>query len=241
MCMYKMVVEITKETCEKCGIKTVKHYNKKEDIIESWQKVSDFEKQIKHSDICDIALKEIKKYYGKRTKNIAEKEKQKCKAYFKGETGIFIIERLTRDIIECCKLPEAIKLRKQLGYNHDNIMVREETPITEKIIKLFPHENIVLNKKCSNRKPDIWFKNHNLIIEADEENHENFDSDDEKEGEDVFKKNNFKILRCNPNDPNFDLFKVLGKISLHISKLCNKIQKIKGIIKRIKLMKTLKK
>ena len=164
-----MVVEITKETCEKCGIKTVKHYNKKEDIIESWQKVSDFEKQIKHSDICDIALKEIKKYYGKKTKNIAEKEKQKCKAYFKGETGIFIIERLTRDIIECCKLPEAIKLRKQLGYNHDNIMVREETPITEKIIKLFPHENIVLNKKCSNRKPDIWFKNHNLIIEADEE------------------------------------------------------------------------
>ena len=164
-----MVVEITKETCEKCGIKTVKHYNKKEDIIESWQKVSDFEKQIKHSDICDIALKEIKKYYGKKTKNIAEKEKQKCKAYFKGETGIFIIERLTRDIIECCKLPEAIKLRKQLGYNHDNIIVREETPITEKIIKLFPHENIVLNKKCSNRKPDIWFKNHNLIIEADEE------------------------------------------------------------------------
>ena len=28
-----MVVEITKETWEKCGIKTVKHCNKKEDII----------------------------------------------------------------------------------------------------------------------------------------------------------------------------------------------------------------
>ena len=25
VCMYKMVVEITKETWEKCGIKTVKH------------------------------------------------------------------------------------------------------------------------------------------------------------------------------------------------------------------------
>ena len=34
MCMYKMVVKITKETWEKCGIKTVKHYNKKENIIE---------------------------------------------------------------------------------------------------------------------------------------------------------------------------------------------------------------
>ena len=35
-------------------------------------------------------------------------------------------------------------------------MVREEISIAEKIIKLFPNENIVLNKKFSNRKPDIW-------------------------------------------------------------------------------------
>ena len=86
----------------------MEHYNEKENIIELWQKVSDLETQIKHSNICDIALKRIKKYYGKKTKNITEKEKQKYKAYFKGETGIFIIKKLTRDIIERCKLPEAI-------------------------------------------------------------------------------------------------------------------------------------
>ena len=34
--MFKMVVEITKETQEKCGIKTVKYYNEKENIIELW-------------------------------------------------------------------------------------------------------------------------------------------------------------------------------------------------------------
>ena len=38
----------------------------------------------------------------------------------------------------------------------------------------------------------------------------------------MFWKHNFKIFRCNPNDPNFDLFKFLGKINLHISKLCEK-------------------
>ena len=42
-------------------------------------------------------------------------------------------------------------------------MVPEETSIAEKI-KLFAKENIVLNKKFNNRKPDIWFKNHNFII-----------------------------------------------------------------------------
>ena len=98
-------------------------------------------------------------------------------------------------------------------------MVCEETSIAEKIIKLFPHENIVLNKKFNNRKPDIWFKDHNIIIEVDEGNHENYDSDDEKEREDMFKNHNFKIFWCNPNDPNFDLFKFLGEINLHISKL----------------------
>ena len=101
-------------------------------------------------------------------------------------------------------------------------MVREETLIVEKIIKLFPNKNIVLNKKFNNRKLDILFKNHNLIIEVDEGNHENYDSDDEKEREDMFKKHNFKIFWCNPNDPNFDLFKFLGEINLHISKLREK-------------------
>ena len=120
----------------KCGIKTVKYYNEKEDIIELWQKVGDLKTQIKYSNICDIALKRTRKYCGKKTKDITEEEKQKYKAFFEGETGIFIIEKLTRNIIEDCKLPEAIELRKKLGYNDDDIIVREETSIAEKI-KLF--------------------------------------------------------------------------------------------------------
>ena len=220
--MYKMVVKTTKEIWGKCGVKIVKHYNEKENMIEMCQKVSDLETQIKHSNIANVALKRIREYYAKNTKDITEEEKQKYKTFFKGEKGIFIIEKLTRDIIERCKLPKAIELRKKLGYNHDDIMVREETSIAEKIIKLFPNENIVLNKKFNNRKPDIWFKDNNIIIEVDEGNHENYDSDDEKEREDIFKKHNFKICRCNPNDPNFDLFKFLGKINLSLSKLREK-------------------
>ena len=96
------------------------------------------------------------------------------------------------------------------------------------MIKFFPNENTVLNKKFNNRKPDIWFKNHNLIIEVDEGNHENYDSDDEKEREDMFKKHNFKIFLCNPNDSNFDLFKFLSEINLHISTLREENAENKG-------------
>ena len=87
-----------------------------------------------------------------------------------------------------------MELRKKLEYNHNDIMICEETSMAEKIIKHFPKENIALNKKFNNRKPDIWFKDSNIIIEADERNCENFDSDDEKEREDMFKKHNFKIF-----------------------------------------------
>ena len=218
-----MVWKITKETWEKCGIKTIKHYNEKGDVIELWQKMSDIEIQLRHSNIYHIALERIWKYRGKKTKDIAKEEKEKYKVFFEGEASIFIVEKLTRDIIERCKLPEAIELRKKSGYNHDNIMIREETSTAEKIIKLFPKENIKLNNKFNNRKPDIWFKDYNIIIEVDEGNHENYDSDDEKEREDMFKKHNFKIFRCNPNDPNFDLFKFLGEINLYVSKLHEKI------------------
>ena len=142
----------------------------------------------KHSNIANVALKKIRKYYGKKTKDIKKEEKQKYKAYFEGEKGVFIIEKFTRDIIEPFKLPEVIELRKKFGYNLDDIMVCEETSKAEKITKHFPHENIVLNKKFNGRKPEIWFKDLHFTVEVDEADHENYDTDDERKKRHVEKK-----------------------------------------------------
>ena len=106
--------------------------------------MSDIEIQLEHSNIANVMLKRIRKYCGKKTKNITKEEKQKYKTFFESEGNIFIIEKHAHDITERCKLPKATELRKKLGYNHDDIMIREETSIAE---KLFPNENIVLNKK----------------------------------------------------------------------------------------------
>ena len=113
VCMYKMVVEITKETWGKCGIKTLVYHNKEEKINQLWHKMSHIEIQLGHSNISDVVLKRIRKYCGKKTKDITEEEKQKYKAFFKGKEGVFIIEKLTRDITERCKLPDTIELRKK--------------------------------------------------------------------------------------------------------------------------------
>ena len=79
------------------------------------------------------------------TKQTLQKKKKRYKSFFKDIDDIFIIEKLMRDITECCKLPKARELRKKLGFNHNDIMICEETSIAEKLVKLFPKENIVLN------------------------------------------------------------------------------------------------
>ena len=90
-----MVLEITKKTWEKCGIKTVKHYNEKENIIELWQKLSDVKIKIKHSNIFDIALKRIKKYYGKKKKKALQKKKnKKIKHILKAKEVFLLLKNL---------------------------------------------------------------------------------------------------------------------------------------------------
>ena len=220
--MCKMVLKITKETWEKYNIKTVKHYNEEKHMIELWQKMSNIEEQTNYSNIADGVLRRIRKYCGKKTKSITEEEKQKYKAYFAGEKGIFIIEKFTCNVIERCELPETIELRKKLGYNHNNIMVRKETSIAEKTIKLFLHEDVAFNKRFNGRKPDIWFKKHDSTVEADEGNHEDYDTENEEERREMFNRHNFKIFHCNPNNPNFDLYKCLGEINAYNTKSCEK-------------------
>ena len=59
VCMYKMVVEITKEKWGKCGIKTLIYHNKEKKKFELWQKMTDSEIQIGHSNIADVVLKVV--------------------------------------------------------------------------------------------------------------------------------------------------------------------------------------
>ena len=48
----------------------------------------------------------------------------------------------------------------------------------------------------------------------------------------MFKNHNFKIFRCNPSDPEVNLFKFLGEIILYISRL-RKENVVTGVINKI--------
>ena len=53
-----------------------KYCNKKKDIIELWPKMNDVKRETGHLNISDTALRRIKKYCGKKIKEITEKEKK---------------------------------------------------------------------------------------------------------------------------------------------------------------------
>ena len=71
-----MILKITKETWRKCGITTAMYYNKKEDIIKLWWKMIDIKRETGHLNIAEAALRRIKKYCRKKTKDITEREKK---------------------------------------------------------------------------------------------------------------------------------------------------------------------
>ena len=67
--------------------------------------MNDVKTQTKHTNIADVVLGRIKKYYGKKNKKHFKRRKKKYRAYFEDEKGVFIVENFTRDVIERCKLP----------------------------------------------------------------------------------------------------------------------------------------
>ena len=69
-----MFVKITKQTWEKCGIKTICCNNKEKGMPELWLKMSDIEAKLGYSNITDAALKRIRRYYGKK-KTLEKKNK----------------------------------------------------------------------------------------------------------------------------------------------------------------------
>ena len=86
-----MVLKIPKETWEKCGITTVKYYNKKEDIIELWQKMNAVKRETGHLNVSGTALRRIKKYCGKKIKYITEKEKNNKNLFFLKIKNVFLL------------------------------------------------------------------------------------------------------------------------------------------------------
>ena len=85
-----MIVQITKETWGKCGIKILT-YHKEEKINELWHKMSDIEIKLGHSNIADPVLKRIRKWFGKKKQRALQKKKNKNTKHILKVKRVFLL------------------------------------------------------------------------------------------------------------------------------------------------------
>ena len=72
----------------------LKYYNEKEDIIDWWNKMSDFEIQLGHSSIYNIALERIRKYCEKKQKTLQKRKKKNIQHFLKVKQVFSLLKNL---------------------------------------------------------------------------------------------------------------------------------------------------
>ena len=152
---------------------------KKKNLNEFWLKMCDIERRLGLVNICDSTVKRIESYYDKKIKYITKQEKKVYKTLCKDYKGVYIIEKLACDKIEGSRTPKGIEFRCQLGYNQRDIKLSEEQSTVSKLMKIFSNKKISLQQKVLGCKIDLYFSEHKLAVEFDEQNHVDYDIDDE--------------------------------------------------------------
>ena len=89
--MYKMVVEISKNKWESCGIKAINYYNEGKNVLELWLKISHVGTETGLLNIDDAALKRIRKYCGKK-KVLQKKKKENTRHFLKGKKVLLFLK-----------------------------------------------------------------------------------------------------------------------------------------------------
>lgn len=116
------------------------------------------------------------------------------------------------------------KISKDFGIKTLYRYKRKEIEIVDELKIFFDQINTKINtqKRFGSYHVDLYVPDYEIIIEIDEHNHADRDKKYEKQREKYIKKyKNPKFIRCNPDDPNFNINQLTGKITKHIIKVTN--------------------
>ena len=103
---------------------------------------------------------------------------------------------------------------------------------------------IILTQYCiKNKRIDAYFSKYKLAIEVDEYNHEDRNSNYEKNRQLMIEGHGITIIRTNPDAANFDMNRLINQIYKHISqsnkekfkKGKDKIKELEDDIKKLRL------
>ena len=118
---------------------------------------------------------------------------------------------------------ESCSLKRNLGFNlHDVINTKEQT-VLKSIKDAFEGEDMQTQYTVIGYRIDLYFHKHKLAIEVDELGHDDRNLNNEIEWQKALERElDCVFIRINPDEKDFNIFKVINKIHRHIKKSTQK-------------------
>ena len=128
---------------------------------------------------------------------------------------MYITEKGLKRVITGSQLPKSRKLAEELGCDIDTKIVRKEATIVEFLQESL--DEIKIKHECQKQvgkyRLDFYIVDYNLCIETDEHGHQDRDPHAELCRENFIRRTlNCEILRVNPDDKDFSMPSLMGRI-----------------------------
>ena len=166
----------------------------------------------------------LKKMNERTKKQVREYKIEKSRLIKVSEQSMYVHEVTAIRIIMQTRLskPKTIKFRSNLGFNQINLILKNEQSVVIPLLKAFSSEKINPQHKALENervKTDMYFSEHELVVEIDEKGH--LDRNQNKENERQIKTEkrlNCKFHRINLDAEHFYIFVEISKIQNYITK-----------------------
>ena len=166
------------------------------------------------------------KFNNRNSKILDDRRKKRQELQDRGKsqsTRIFIREDLGIQVIMDCRKVQAVKFRKELGFNqHDPIMTQEQSVLI-KLDTYFKTEEKIFQYYVLRRRTDIYIPEFKLAIEVDELGHCTTDLKSEIERQKRTEEElDCKFIRIDSSRQNFDVVDEFSRIKDYKSTKVNK-------------------
>ena len=209
LCMYKMV-DIGKKTHENNNIEVIV-----DGIGKLWLNKKHIEKKLGHKNLPVIRNKYNQVYKKHRYELVNKPKKQPNRRFLRSDLAL--------KVIMDCRTDESCNLKRNLGFRlHDVINTKEQT-VLQSIKDAFEGEDTQTQYSVLGYRIYDYFHKHKLAIEVDELVHADRNLSDEIERQKALEKElDCVLIRINPDEENFNIFKEINKIHKHIKRSTKK-------------------
>ena len=122
--------------------------------------------------------------------------------------------------------PKTIKFRSQLGFDQYDIILIKGQSVLESVMDAFEEENMQTQYNVLGYRIDLCFHDYTLSAEVLEKGHEDRNIDHKLKRQKALEKElSCEFIRINPDEKDFNIFKIIDEIHRQIKKLTEKSTK----------------